>query len=251
MLQPEWTQNKYLRAIALIGCVLSLVLGLSPAVLAGYTPRNPSRPNIPTGSGGSRGDCPATESSAPIPPSAPTVQPTLTLLAPQNHIGSTGTTHPTLVWFVPDQMPHPVEVTLFQYSEKGRGKRMQTITMQSSTGIMQLSLPKDQPGLSVGQTYVWQVALICNRNRPAKNPWLQAVVEVTALPADLKTQLSTTTDPLQRAKLYAEAGFWYEALAETLKTPKARAFQQTLLETLSKSELPDQKTRLQTVMAIE
>jgi Domain of Unknown Function (DUF928) len=217
------------------------------ATRARYNPRNPSRPKTPTGSWASRG-CETTQNSKAGNPS----EGLLTLLAPRNHIGLTGSSHPTFVWFVPEQKPYPVEFTLFEYSrEQGRGQKLQTIALQSSPGRMTLSLPKDQPGLTVGKTYVWQVALICSRNRPSRNIWTETVIEVSQLPTDLTAALAVTTEPLKRAELYAQAGFWYEALAETLKSPTAKPFRQTLVTDLGKLESPEQRKQLEAVLAID
>ena len=208
-----------------------------------YKPRNPTQPKVPTSSGGSRGICQGRA------PTGQSTQFSLTLLAPQKHIGVTAVTRPTFAWFVSEPKPHPIELTLFEYSqEKGRGNLIQTIKLQSSPGIMKLSLPEDQPGLVVGKTYVWQVALICNRNRPSLNPWAQAVIEVAKPEANLQQALSKTTDSLKRAELYIQARFWYDALAETLKSPAGQPLRRGLLTDLSESETPDQKARLETVI---
>lgn len=243
MFQRVWLQNQTLRRIAVTTCVLSLSLGFCSDALAGYRPRNPSRPKTPPGSWASRG-CETQGSQA----TASTIQAPLTLLAPRSYIGSTSSTHPTFAWFVPEQKSYPVELTLFEYSpEQGRGQLIQTIPLQSSSGIMHFSLPTDLPGLTVGKTYIWQVALICSRNRPSKNPWLEAIVQVVQPPTELQTALSTTTDPLQRSQQYAEAGFWYDAFAEALKTPGEASRRQLLMD-LSKIESPDQQKRLDAVI---
>jgi hypothetical protein len=252
----HWLRRKSLKALVsktlvfktlvLISSVGYLSMMISSSALAGYTPRNPSRPKTPTGSWASRG-CDTAQPS----PTATAPKGVLTLLAPRNHIGVTSSTHPTLVWFVPDQKPYPVELTLFEYGPQGRGQKLQTITLQSAPGRMTFSLPQDQPGLTMGKTYVWQVALMCSRNRPSRNIWTETVLQVGQLAPDLQAALATTTDSLKRAELYAQAGFWYEALAETLKSPTAKSFRQTLITDLGKLESPEQQQQLETAMAID
>ncbi len=241
MFQRRWLQNQGLKGIALTSCLLGLSLGLSSEALAGYKPPNPSRPRTPPGSWASRGCETQNNQTTPVP------QATLTLLAPHNHIGATTSTHPTFAWFIPEQRSYPVEFMLFEYSpEQGRGKPIiEPIPLQSSPGIMQLSLPTDQPGLTVGKTYIWQVALICSRNRPSKNPWMEAIVQVVQSPTELQAVMSTTADPLQRSQQYAQAGFWYDALAEALKAPST-SWKQLLID-LSKTESSEQQKRLQAI----
>lgn len=246
-------------ATLLTTSVLCVTIASQMVALAGYTPSNstesskaigsvdgeyvphePSKPVTVGGSTGTRGSCEETS------------QPTsLTLLAPQEHIGRTTSFHPTFAWYVPSQQPMATELTLFEYGPKGRGKEIKTFQLQSSPGMMQWRLPTSEPGLNVGKTYLWQVTLICNRLRPSQNPWMEALVEVTAAPSRLKTVLSQTTDPLQKAKAYAEAGFWYDALAETFDTPAARSFRLSLLEQLSRLETSQQKAQLEQIVANE
>lgn len=243
MYQRRWLQNQVLKRIALTTCLLGLSLGFSSDALAGYKPpRDRSRPRTPPGSWTSRG-CDTQNS-----PTTPNPQVPLTLLAPHSHIGATTSTHPTFAWFIPEQKSYPIELTLFEYSAgQGRGQAIRTLQLNSSPGIMQLALPPDQPGLTVGKSYVWQVALICSRTRPSKNPWVEAIVEVVLPPTALQTTLSQTTNPLQRSQQYAEAGFWYEALAEALKAPNAQSWRQLLMD-LSKLESSEQQKRLEAVM---
>jgi hypothetical protein len=177
---------------------------------------------------------------------APISQLNLTLLAPESHIGQTISPRPTFAWFVADQDSYPIEFILFEYGDNGKGDPIQRIKLQSKPGIMTLSLPPDKP-LELGKSYVWQVSLICRGNSPSKNPWSQTVVEVVAPSANLKNALSSNTDPLKRAELLSEAGLWYDALAETLTTPQAKAFRQTLLTDLGALESPDRRGQLEKV----
>ena len=221
-------------------CTLSLLLHMPAIAFAGYTP--PSRPSAPkrgtTTPTGVRGGC---GGEAKIP---------LTAIAPVKHVGQTTSTHPTVAWFVPDQKSYPIELTLFEAGETGRGTAIFATKLQSTSGMMTFSLPKDQPGLAVGKQYVWQVAMLCNPNRPSQDRWVEMLVEVVPISPDLKARLAATNDPLQRSQLYGESGFWYDALAEINQAPKAAAFRVTLLKTLSQLEVPEQQSRLAAIAAL-
>ncbi|MDX2230579.1 MAG: DUF928 domain-containing protein [Leptolyngbyaceae cyanobacterium bins.349] len=221
-------------------CTLALLLNTPATAIAGYTP--PPRPSAPrrgtTTLTGVRGGC---GGEVKVP---------LTALAPVQHVGQTISTHPTVVWFVPDQKPYPIALTLFEATEKGRGTTLYKTELQSTAGIMSFTLPKDQPGLTTGKQYIWQVAVKCDLNRPSKDQWVETLVEVVPIPSDLKTRLAKTNDPLQRSQLYGQSGFWYDALAEAIKTPRANTLRLELLKTLSQLEVAEQQTRLTAIAAL-
>jgi hypothetical protein len=145
-----------------------------------------------------------------------------------------------------------MELTLYENHSARRGKPIQKIQIPSSSpGIMQIGLDKTQPGLMMGKTYRWEIAMLCNPNRPFMNIWAEAPVELAELPTTVKTALSKTRDRQQRATLYANAGFWYDALTELLPAPTLKTGILSLLNDLVQLETPGQKAQLQQVIAIE
>jgi hypothetical protein len=246
MTHSQQLRNRHPRnRFAVISCTLGCLLMMVPSALAGYDPGspsspatstgttgtraynpppNPSRPSGPTGSSGTRGGCEASGDTS------------LTPLAPVSHVGRTTAIRPTFAWFVPEAKAYPVKFYLYEYSNEGKGDLIEQIDLQSKPGIMQLQLPETSPELKVGQKYSWQVALICKANRPSADLIAEAVVEVAAMPDSLKSTLAKTTDTLKRSQLYAQAGFWYDAMAETLKDAKAKPFQLNLLNELAQLE---------------
>ena len=212
------------------GCyalIASLIVGLSlwtaSVAIAQYRP--PKTPSAPkdTGTNTTRGDC---GSNAPAK---------LTALVPFSHIGQTSSGHPTFAWFVSDRSPHPLQFQLF----RADGQPHYRTQLQSQPGIMQFSLPQDQPELAAGQMYRWQVVRVCNPNAPLINSVVTAEIEVVKPNAALQAQLATTQNPQQRIDLYAESGLWYDALAEALLASGNSQNQSTVLElldSLAKSE---------------
>lgn len=216
---------------------LSLLLAVMPLAIAiaGYEPPpGQTPPSGGTTTSGTRGGC---GNSGEI---------SLTALAPQNHVGQTISTHPTFAWFVPDAQPYAMEFRLYEYNSSGNSqapsrtgrKLIQKIQLQSSSGIMSLSLPQES-ALSVGKRYRWQVIMICDPNHPSRALVTGAEIDVVEVPPTLETELSATTNPLEKATLYAEAGVWYDAIAETLNhqtEPRARELKLALLEDLIRLE---------------
>lgn len=205
MAKLQWLMTKCIDSRLVASCVTSLLLAQGQAALAGYDPPPEQRP--PSGyttSSGTRGGCSGSEG---LP---------LTVLAPEKHVGQTVSVHPTFAWFVPDFKPKPLEFTLHEYGSDGKPKPVQKIGLQSSPGIMKLSLPEDKPGLVRGKRYLWQVAILCNPNYPSSDVVANAEIEVVEMPPPLKRQLSTTSDRLEMANLYTRAGLWYDALREAI-----------------------------------
>lgn len=187
----------------LLGSTLLFSVGIIEVVNAGYNPPpKPSAPSSPTTTTGRRGNCTGNLDKA------------LIALAPHQHIGQTSTTRPTFTWFVPDTVPKPLKFRLYQVSPTGQRLPLHQVEMQSSLGIMQWKVPEDRPGLTVGQRYHWQVILVCNPNRPSAALVAGADLKVIPKRGNLERQLRATTNPRERAELYAEAGQWYDALAE-------------------------------------
>lgn len=222
-----------------LGSVLLLLLMNAAPAFAQYRPSGSSRPRSPTTTTGRRGGCSDSQTA-------------LTVLAPQNYVGQTASSHPTFAWYVPDEQPVMMEFHLYQYTASDR-ELIHKVEMQSQPGMMSLMLPTDHPGLQVGQQYLWQAVLLCNPNRPSGAIVAKAELTVLGLPSELEAALAQTDNPLQRADLYAEAGFWYDAFAEALQGSgtSAEVTQVSLLEDLSRSETTNgvQHLQLQQVIA--
>ncbi|MEG4211101.1 DUF928 domain-containing protein [Microcoleus sp. S13_B4] len=222
--------------------MLSVSLSLAPVALAKYTPpQDPSKPKD-TGTNTTRGG--SCEGNSPA---------ILTALVPFSHVGQTISGHPTFTWFVPDRTPRPLQLRLFTRT----GQLLYRTEMQSQPGIMSVALPSNLPQLSIGQSYQWQVVLVCDPNVPSRNVVAAAEIQVVAPAASLQTQLAAAQTPQQRIDLYAEAGLWYDAIAEARKaseTSQSQAAVLELLDALASSEaepLKDWSDRLKQIRAIE
>lgn len=266
MIQRFWQSNQIRCSLLAVGVISVTWVGM-PVALAQFNPGQPSRPRTPagstgpryvpagpsaprdpTGSSGTRGSCGATS----------TVTPTvLTALAPKSHVGKTLSTRPTFVWYVPDTQPYKVEFRLYGLDNTGRYRQqIARQELNSSAQIMQFTLPQDAAGLKVGQTYLWQVAVLCNPKDPSKDQVVTAEIEVISPPNALKANLSQTRDRLQRARLLAAAGIWYDALSELPEDNQGRSDRLALLASLAQFEgtfttpaAKEQKTKLEQIIA--
>lgn len=206
---------------------LSLLLTVTPIALAKYKPPQDQRPpGGYTSTTGSRGGCEDMGNTL------------LTVLAPQAHIGQTASSHPTFAWFVPNFSSLPMEFTLYTYDSSNVPKIAEKIKLQTSPGIMNLSLPKDKPGLTKGQKYLWQVAILCDLNHPSNDLVAKAEIKVVEMPKELTKKIPMVRDRLEMTKLFAEAGLWYDALAAAMMTGR-RDLVDNLLAELSELEQPE------------
>ena len=222
------------RSIKLItGVTLSLLLLAPSAFSANKSHSDDLPPDTSGNSGGSRGCDTRTKISTDSIPA-------LMLLAPTQGLGQIVATSPTFAWFIRDSGSWPIRFKLYAYDPVTRQaksiKEVQDENFKSSPGIMVLSL--SDLVLSIGQTYVWEVELICNPSHPSGNPFATAATRVVQMPPDLKTQLSYIheQDRFNKAALYAKAGLWYDTLGIALTAgndPKLKELKFSLLQQLA------------------
>ena len=214
--------NHILNSRVLTGCVLSLLLAITPEAIAGYVPPPTQKPPSDySKSGGVRG---CSEDKIP-----------LTILAPKRYVGETTSRYPTFAWFVSNS--YQVEFRLFEFEPNGEVKQMgQKVLLPSSPGINKYSQPENQLGLAVGQKYLWEVSIRCSQS----NEDLIEAAEFTVIqmPSTLSSKLSTLKDGLEKVELYATAGLWYNALESALKAEdkKQGLVVTNLLQDLAKSD---------------
>jgi hypothetical protein len=99
---------------------------------------------------------------------------------------------------------------------------------------MTLSLPKDEPGLERGQRYIWQVAMLCDSNRPSNDLVAMAEIDVVEMPGEV----GFVRDARKNVYILAEAGLWYDAIGEAFKTGQRDAIND-LLKNLAALENPE------------
>jgi hypothetical protein len=234
-------KNSYFLTI----CLWCLSLGMTHPAQAEYkkpeTPTGNDAPNSQTTSiAATRGVCNpvANRLEQKVNPA------TLTALAPYSHVGQSSNTHPTFTWYLPDQESYPIEFWMYEFdpsSYDGKGKQVYQAKLSSSAGITTHTLPEKQASLSPGKTYVWQVAVICNPNSPSQSLVINNRVKIVPVDPTITTQLNNSGDInyVTRAKIYAQAGLWYDALAEVATVandPQAQDFTLKLISQLAATE---------------
>ena len=134
----------------------------------------------------------------------------LHLLAPENHVGMTNSSHPTFFWQVTANSPVQIRFTLVEPGGLEPIVDFQQLVQKS--GVIKFQLPPQLPELKQGKPYRWSVALICNPKRHSQNAyayaWIERVPESSTLTRYVKHH---NADPVA---VYAQEGIWYDALAE-------------------------------------
>ena len=142
--------------------------------------------------------------------------------------------YPIVAWFVPDSKSFPLEFSLYEYEGNDEREIMRQ-NLQSKPGIMSLSLSN----LEVGKRYRWQVVLLGNPDRLSNSLIAEATIDVVAPLSTLKTKLDATNNSREKAIIYAESGFWYDAFGETVaetEDAKSEDLMLSLLEDLARLE---------------
>jgi Domain of Unknown Function (DUF928) len=137
----------------------------------------------------------------------------VSLLAPNDHVGLTSSARPTFSWYVAAVPSTPMQFTLV---EPGVSKPVFLKKLNvDKPGIVQLQIPENVPGLSVGKKYRWTVSLVCNAKRPSQNIYVRSWIERETLAKD--ANFSSLKNINEQAAFYAESGFWYDAVATISK----------------------------------
>ncbi|MBW4443858.1 MAG: DUF928 domain-containing protein [Plectolyngbya sp. WJT66-NPBG17] len=235
-MMDHWLKRRTGYTALITGLMLSCSFWIAAVALAKYRPpKNPSAPKITTAAITRGGSCEANSS------------PGLTALVPFSHVGQTSSQHPTFTWFVSDRTPRPLQFRLYTSNRQLLYKTQ----MQSQPGMMQFSLPQDQPGLAIGQAYRWQVVLVCDLNVSSMNIVTAAEIQVAQPSSALQTQLAAVQTPQQRIDLYAEAGLWFDAIAEASKSSQSQSAVLELLDSLATSEAQSSKDWSDRLIQIE
>ncbi|MBR8831724.1 MAG: hypothetical protein N5P05_002683 [Chroococcopsis gigantea SAG 12.99] len=183
--------------LGLLGSQLPLEVATG-GVKRGYIPPLPPKDRRQTvTSAGSRG-CPGQSDIG------------LTLLAPNHHIATTVSEHPTLFISVAEIPQRALLFTLARpdISEPVVQKKLKI----TSPGIIPITLPSDTPALEMNKNYYWTVTIICNEKRPSENAYARSAIKRIALNEELAGRLQKEKDFLLKAQIYARARVWYDAV---------------------------------------
>jgi len=132
------------------------------------------------------------------------------VLAP-DHVGLTVKAQPSLYWYLSQATALPIELTI----SKDRAIEPLFETRLRSPlppGIQRVALGDYHVRLAPGVNYRWHVSVIYDLNQRSRDVVASGVIKLQEAPQALLTRLSEA-DKSRKPFIYAEAGFWYDAIA--------------------------------------
>ena len=139
------------------------------------------------------------------------------LLAPKRYLGLTTQSHPTFWVYLPATTAKTIEFSLFDRTRKGIYQV--SLPIPSSAGLLEIPLPKMQPGLSNDRPYNWTVALVCNAKQRTEDWVMGGWIQRQAPGERLQQALKQDSNAIDQAKSYLQANFWYDAATTLLELP--------------------------------
>ncbi len=169
-------------------------------------------------SGGTRGECDEQDN-------------TITLVVPEDkksltNIPTATSSNLKFVWHMAQKSDLPVKFTIV---ERGRTIYIQEFSSLDS-GLISLTLPESVK-LEVGKRYRWTVSILCSFQRPSRNPYTQAWVEIVPVSSFLKEKENFSCDDYEKAEI------WYDAISCNLDSRSEAKFL-ALLEQVGLADLP-------------
>jgi hypothetical protein len=126
-------------------------------------------------------------------------------LVPTSQQGLTISDHPTFWVYIPQTEAASLYLAIKTLDD--RGVYQTQFPLNHSGGIMAVTLPEEAPALQVGEIYTWSIALLCNSPQ-VDIPFVGGYVRRV----DLSLTPESSTDLLQQAAAYGQAGVWYDTL---------------------------------------
>jgi len=134
----------------------------------------------------------------------------LSVLAP-DHSGLTTQEQPALYWYISKPTSLPVEFTVMDPETTTPVVEVR-LPSPAHAGIQEIRLSDHGVRLTPGVVYRWYVAVVPDEARRSRDILAGGTIQRVLPSAELATKLSSAR-PEDVPALYAEAGFWYDALA--------------------------------------
>ncbi|GAP98752.1 DUF928 domain-containing protein [Leptolyngbya sp. NIES-2104] len=146
-------------------------------------------------------------------PSRPTCldSDTFTVFAPKTYLGLTTQARPTFWIYLPSGRAKMLEFSVFDRQRKGIYQTQ--IAIENKSGLVKITLPETAPALNFNQSYNWTVALVCNSKRRTEDWVIGGWIARQAPTAELQREFNLALTDLDRARLYAQSQFWYDAIS--------------------------------------
>ena len=133
----------------------------------------------------------------------------LSVLAP-DHTGLTAVDQPSLFWFISNPISLPLELTVMD-PRRTQPLLETALPAPRQGGIQRVRLSDHGVRLEPGVAYRWFIAVVADPGRRSRDILSGGAIERADLPDELRARLATA-QPQQKPAVYAEGGYWYDAL---------------------------------------
>jgi hypothetical protein len=192
-----------------------------------FNPKNRGLPGRRQG-GGTRGEC-VTQKAA------------VTAIMPIDNFGVTVSDRPTIYWSVNSSDIKQASIVIL--NDKNEEVYAGDFAVPTKSGLMSFTLPKQAKPLTVGKSYYWRAAMICDQDDLSGSVVTEGWMRRDEMTASLQQKLNAAP-PEQRSTILAAAGNWYEQVAESANLQQTQpnnagiqATWQTLLKSVELSNL--------------
>lgn len=134
----------------------------------------------------------------------------LSVLAP-DHTGLTAVDQPSLFWFISNPIALPLELTVMD-PRRPEPLLEASLPAPRQGGIQRVRLSDHGVRLEPGVAYRWFIAVIADPGRRSRDILSGGAIERIDLPEALRARLATA-QTREKPGVYAESGYWYDALA--------------------------------------
>ncbi|MDJ0719297.1 MAG: DUF928 domain-containing protein [Prochloraceae cyanobacterium] len=194
------------------GIFLALFI-LKPASADGELPNyepKPSEENVDqrrTISSGSRSIC-----QSPFPKNS------VFLLIPETEIAHyTTSSTPELYIYAKKTSKVPLSFRIVIPDINADNPKFEKTLLIEKEGFYKIKLPSSFK-LEDGRIYLWQIAIPCLNDFTEIDQVLRGAILKVPLTQELRNQLSLAENSLDKARIYAENGIWYDALSSAAKS---------------------------------
>ncbi|MGB3693458.1 MAG: DUF928 domain-containing protein [Spirulinaceae cyanobacterium] len=131
-------------------------------------------------------------------------------LMPKDNIGTTITSNPTIVWFLPEHQAQRGKLYIFD-EESPEDLYEAAFELPDGPSIVKFKLPKELE-LKPGTEYIWLLEIYCTEEG-GKDAAIHGYLKRQELDESLEIQLKEQAeDSLEKVEIYAKAKAWNEAL---------------------------------------
>jgi len=172
-------------------------------------------------------------------------RPELRVLAPP-HVGATSNSAPTLYWYLAEESPYPIDVTL---ADDVAIDPLLEVRLEPpvAAGLHVLALEERGVRLEPDVTYEWWVRLVRDPNRPKLNSDSGAAIRFS-VPEGARADALLKSEPAALAHTLAAQGYWYDAFATLTRwielgseAQRIRGLRAALLEQAGLPALPESR----------